>query len=158
MAVAPASCGASAASVGVALSRAGSVLVMSAWETIGAIAEVIGWVGLAVGLGCLLVVLLIRIADGRWLPTDAVIVDEAGGSIVRWFAEGEFHSRRLSADERHHVANPQEEPAFYREREPEHLRLHEPPAGRRVLRLLGLVFLALAVVAGVIGVIAMLVA
>ncbi|SFR68966.1 hypothetical protein SAMN05428970_0564 [Agromyces sp. CF514] len=131
---------------------------MSAWETVGAIAEVIGWVGLAVGLACMLLVLLIRIADGRWLPTDALVVDGAEGSVVRWFAEGEFHSRRLSADERHHVADPQQEPAFYREREPEHLRLHEPPAGRRVLRLLGIVFLALAVVAGIVGVIAMLVA
>lgn len=131
---------------------------MSAWETVGAIAEVIGWVGLAVGLTCLLLVLLIRVADGRWLPTDALVVDGAEGSVVRWFAEGEFHSRRLSADERHHVADPQQEPAFYREREPDHLRLHEPPAGRRVLRLLGIVFLGLAVVAGIVGVIAMLVA
>ncbi|ANJ25652.1 hypothetical protein [Agromyces aureus] len=130
---------------------------MSAWETIGAIAEVIGWIGLGFGLLSLGLVLLIRIADGRWLPTEALVVDEPEGSVVRWFAEGEFHSRRLSVDERHHVANPEAEPAFYREREPEHLRLHEPPAGRRVLRLLGVVFLALAVVAGVIGVVAMLV-
>ncbi|MGI9824341.1 hypothetical protein [Agromyces sp. Marseille-Q5079] len=130
---------------------------MDAWDTIGVIAEVIGWVGLGVGLACFGLVLLIRIADGRWLPTDAVIADEADGSTVRWFAEGEFHARRLSAAERHHVEDVDEEKAFYREREPEHLRLHEPPAGRRVLRLLGIVFLALALVAGVVGVIGLLV-
>jgi hypothetical protein len=130
---------------------------MDAWDTVGVIAEVIGWVGLALGLASLGLALLIRIADGRWLPTDAVIADDADGSTVRWFAEGEFHARRLSAAERHHVENIDEEKAFYREREPEHLRLHEPPAGRRILRLLGLVFLGLAVVAGVVGLIGMFV-
>ncbi|GAA1838794.1 hypothetical protein [Agromyces salentinus] len=130
---------------------------MDAWDTIGVIAEVIGWVGLALGLASLGLVLLIRIADGRWLPTDAVIADEADGSVVRWFAEGEFHTRRLSASERQHVEDLDEEKAFYREREPEHLRLHEPPAGRRILRLLGVVFLGLALVAGVVGIVAMFV-
>jgi hypothetical protein len=134
---------------------------MDAWDTIGVIAEVIGWVGLALGLASLGLVLLIRIADGRWLPIDAIIVDEideAGRarSVVRWFAGGEFHARPLSAAERHQVDG-DEEKAFYREREPEHLRLHEPPAGRRVLRLLGIVFLGLALVAGVVGILAMLV-
>ncbi|GAA1521647.1 hypothetical protein BJ978_000720 [Agromyces terreus] len=136
---------------------------MSAWDTIGVIAEVIGWVGLGLGLVCLGLALLIRLADGRWLPTDAVIADEPGadapgGIVVRWFAGGEFHVRPLSAAERHHVDGPGEEQAYYREREPEHLRLHEPPAGRRILRLLGFVFLGLAVVAGVIGIVLMLTA
>ena len=56
---------------------------MNAADTISVITEVIGWFALAVGLTCLLLALLIRVADGRWLRTEAVVIDGEGGSIVR---------------------------------------------------------------------------
>ncbi len=130
---------------------------MGAWEVVSVVAEVIGWIALGGGAVCLLLSLLIRIADGRWLRTDAVVVDNEHDSVVRWFAEGAFYSRRLSADERVHVLRPDEEPAYYKQREPARLRLHEPPAGRRIIRVLGLVLLALAVLAALVGLIAMFV-
>lgn len=120
------------------------------------VAEVIGWIALGGSLAFLLLALLIRIADGRWLRTEAVVVDQEGGSTVRWFAEGAFHQRRLSSDERAHVLRPEEEPAYYKEREPDRLRLHDPPAGRRILRTIGLVLLAVAAIAGVVGTVPML--
>ena len=116
------------------------------------VAEVIGWIALGGSLACLLIALLIRIVDGRWLRTEAVVVDgEEERSVVRWFAEGGFHSRHLSEEERAQVVDPLEEPAFYKEREPDRLRLHEAPLGRRILRNLGLVLLGIAAVAGVVG-------
>lgn len=124
---------------------------MEASEVVSVVAEVIGWIALGGALGCLLLALLIRLADGRWLRTEAVVVDQEGGSTVRWFAEGAFHQRRLSAEERAHVLRPDEEPAYYKEREPDRLRLHEPPSGRRVIRMVGLVLLAIAAIAGVVG-------
>jgi hypothetical protein len=129
---------------------------VEASEVVSVVAEVIGWIALAGSLGCLLFALLIRLADGRWLRTDAVVVDQEHGSTVRWFAEGAFHQRRLSAEERAHVTRPEEEPAFYKEREPDRLRLHEPPTGRRIIRIVGLVLLAIAALAGLIGFILML--
>jgi hypothetical protein len=131
---------------------------MSAAGVVSVIAEVIGWIALAGGLGCLLLALLIRMADGRWLRTDAVVVDTEEGSVVRWFAEGAFHSRHLSVDERAHVRRPDEEPAYYKQREPDRLRLHEPPVGRRVVRLVGVVLLVIAIISGAIGLLLMLVA
>ncbi|MFB6612366.1 hypothetical protein ACFCVO_18735 [Agromyces sp. NPDC056379] len=130
---------------------------MNAADTISVITEVIGWFALAAGLGCLLLALLIRVADGRWLRTEAVVVDDGDGSIVRWFTDDGFQSRPLSVDERAHVTNPDEEPAFYKEREPYRLRLHEPPPGRRVIRILGLVFIGIAAASAVIGVVLMFV-
>ncbi|MDF2573601.1 MAG: hypothetical protein K0S05_513 [Agromyces sp.] len=124
---------------------------MDAAEVVATVAEVIGWIALGGSLGCLLIAVLIRLADGRWLPTDAVVVDQEHGSTVRWFAEGAFHQRRLSEDERAHVIDAEEERAFYREREPDRLRLHEPPAGRRAVRLVGLVLLAIAGTAGLVS-------
>lgn len=131
---------------------------MGAAGVVSVIAEVIGWIALAGGLGCLLLALLIRMADGRWLRTDAVVVDTEEGSVVRWFAEGAFHSRHLSVDERTHVRRPDEEPAYYKQREPDRLRLHEPPVGRRVVRLVGVVLLVIAIISGAIGLLLMLVA
>lgn len=124
---------------------------MSASEVVSIVAEVIGWILLGGGLGCLLLALLIRLADGPWVRTDAVVVDGEEGSVVRWFAEGAFHSRRLGSDERDHVQNPEEEPAYYKRREPDRLRLHEPPQGRRFLARLGIIQLGIALLAGVVG-------
>jgi hypothetical protein len=130
---------------------------MEASEVVSVVTEVIGWIALAGGLGCLLLALLIRLADGRWLRTEAVVLDQEHGSTVRWFAEGAFHQRRLSDDERAHVENPEEEPAYYRKREPDRLQLHEPPAGRRIIRWLGIVLLVIAAIAGLVNLVLMLV-
>jgi hypothetical protein len=129
---------------------------MEAWDVVSVVAEVIGWIALGGALAFLLLALLIRLADGRWLRTEAVVVDQEHGSTVRWFAEGAFHQRRLSEEERAHVMRPDEEPAYYKEREPDRLRLHEPPTGRRIFRMVGLVLLAIAALAGLLGLILML--
>ncbi|RZS68683.1 hypothetical protein EV187_1117 [Agromyces ramosus] len=131
---------------------------MEASEVVSVVTEVIGWIALGIGLGCLLLALLIRLADGRWLRTEAVVLDQEHGSTVRWFAEGAFHQRRLSEEERAHVENPEEEPAYYRKREPDRLQLHEPPAGRRIIRWLGIVLLVIAAIAGIVNLVLMLVA
>ena len=130
---------------------------MEASEVVSVVTEVIGWIALGIGLGCLLLALLIRLADGKWLRTEAVVLDQEHGSTVRWFAEGAFHQRRLSDDERAHVENPEEEPAYYRKREPDRLQLHEPPAGRRIIRWLGVVLLVIATIAGLVNLVLMLV-
>ncbi len=128
---------------------------MGAGEIVSVVSEVIGWIALGGGLACLLLAMLIRMADGRWLRTDAVVVDYEEHSVVRWFAEGSFHSRILGSEEREHVTRPEEEPAYYKQRDPDRLRLHEPPAGRRVVRNLGLVLLGIAALAGLVGLILM---
>jgi hypothetical protein len=128
---------------------------MDASEVVSVVAEVIGWIAIAGGLGCLLLALLIRLADGRWLPTEAVVIDQEHGSTVRWFAEGAFHQRRLSDEEREHVRRPEEEPAYFKEREPDRLRLHEPPPGRRIIRNVGLILVGIAALAGLIGLLLM---
>lgn len=130
-------------------------VLMDASEVVSVVAEVIGWIAIAGGLGCLLLALLIRLADGRWLPTEAVVIDQEHGSTVRWFAEGAFHQRRLSDEEREHVRRPEEEPAFFKEREPDRLRLHEPPPGRRIIRNVGLILVGIAALAGLIGLLLM---
>lgn len=128
---------------------------MEASEVVSVVAEVIGWIAVAGGLLCLLLALLIRLADGRWLRTEAVVIDQEHGSTVRWFAEGAFHQRRLGDEERVHVVRPDEEVAYYKEREPDRLRLHEPPPGRRIIRNVGLILVGIAAIAGAVGLVLM---
>ncbi|QAY72291.1 hypothetical protein ET445_02010 [Agromyces protaetiae] len=126
-------------------------------DVVSGIAEVIGWIALSVGVLCLLIALLIRLVDGRWLPTDAVVTGGGGTpgqldpdslpALVRWFAGGEFHERELDEQEFAHVVNRDEQPAFYCERDPGHVRLNERPIGRRILRTLGIVLASIGVVA-----------
>ena len=130
-------------------------VLMDASEVVSVVAEVIGWIALGGGLVCLLLALLIRLADGRWLPTEAVVIDQEHGATIRWFAEGAFHQRRLSDEERAHVRHPEEEPAYFKEREPDRLRLHESPPGRRIIRNVGLILIGIAVIAGVVGLVLM---
>ena len=129
---------------------------MEASEVVSVVAEVIGWIALAGGLGCLLLALLIRLADGRWLRTEAVVIDQEHGATVRWFAEGAFHQRRLSEEERAFVRNPEEEPAYFKEREPDRLRLHEAPPGRRIIRNVGLILAGIAAIAAIVNLVLML--
>ena len=126
---------------------------MGALDIVSVVSEVIGWIALGGGLACLLLALLILIFDGRWMRTEAVVIDHKEHSVVRWYAEGAFHSRILGSEEREHVTRPEEEPAYYKKRDPDRLRLHEPPVGRRVVRNLGLVLLGIAALAGLVGLI-----
>jgi hypothetical protein len=53
------------------------------------------------------------------------------------------------------VRTPDEEQAYFKEREPDRLRLHEPPPGRRILRNVGLILVAIAAIAGIVGLVLM---
>lgn len=130
---------------------------MGAQDVVSVVSEVIGWIALGAGLACLLLALLIRIADGRWLRTDAVVIDHEEHSVVRWFAEGAFHSRILGPEERARVTrrDDEPEPAYYKQRDPDRLRL-DPPHGRRVVRDVGFVLLGVAMLAGLVGLLLLL--
>ncbi|HKH08590.1 MAG TPA: hypothetical protein VKA62_06520 [Agromyces sp.] len=131
---------------------------MDALDLVSMIAEVITWIAFGLGGACLLVAVMLRLVDGTWEPTDAVVVDgESGLSTVRWFAEGEFHQRHLSAEERAHVTTPDDQAAFYRRHTPDRLRLERVRPIRRVFATLTIVLLGIGAIATVVSVIVTLV-
>ena len=128
---------------------------METWEVVSVVSEVIGWIALGGSAFCLLLALLIRLADGRWMRTDAVVVDQEHGSTIRWFAEEPFPPAspgRRRASRPRTVMRPDEEPAFNRSASPigcactSHRRAVAAP-----IRILGFVLLAIAAIAGVVG-------
>lgn len=133
-------------------------VLMGALDLVAMVAEVITWLAFGLGLACLLLAVILRLVDGTWEPTDAFVVDgESGTSTIRWFAEGEFHQRHLSSDERAHVTEPDEQPAFYRRHDPDRLRLERVRPIRRVFATLTIVLLGVGVVATIVSVIVTLI-
>ena len=62
---------------------------------------------------------------------DPLFANERGRALE---AKLDAYLSGLSDEERAHVMRPDEEPAYYKEREPDRLRLHDPPSGRRIVR------------------------
>ncbi|MBM7503235.1 hypothetical protein ACFPER_07120 [Agromyces aurantiacus] len=127
---------------------------MGSLDVIALVAEVVAWITLAGGGLCLLAFAFARMADGTWEPTDAVVVDGAGGTRVRWFAEGEFHERVLEPDEHHHLRDDEAQPAYYRRRTPDRLRFEADSPVPRLLGLLSVILIGIGVAATVVSTVA----
>lgn len=96
--------------------------VVSAADAVGTIAEIISWIGLGIGLPLLLIVFLVKVHDGRWLPLEVVILEEEGRARARWFTAGDFRERPLRADESLHWQGREEADAFVSEHHPDLMR------------------------------------
>lgn len=101
---------------------------------IGAITEILMWVGLGAGVLFGAGALVARLADGTWAPIRAVILDDA----LRWFGDDGVHTAPLT-DELRAAAAGDEVEAFHRVGSAGEVRLqaHSP-----LPRLLGGVALA----------------
>ncbi|MFF1540784.1 hypothetical protein ACFVWL_11955 [Microbacterium sp. NPDC058269] len=96
---------------------------MNAIDAVGTIAEILSWIGLGVGLPLLVVVFLVKVHDGAWLPHEVVIIeDEDGWARARWFTAGDFWERPLRADESAHWRGREEADAFISARHPSLMR------------------------------------
>lgn len=91
---------------------------MDAPEAVGTIAEILSWVGLGIGLPLLLIVLLVRLHDGAWVPVEVFIVDDAQGIRARWFTAGDFWERPVRPHEVAHDDAHEALDAFVSERDP----------------------------------------
>jgi len=112
---------------------------------VGAITEILMWVGLGAAVLFGALALIARLADGTWAPIRAVVMDEA----LRWFGDDGVHTAPLTPELRA-AANGDELEAFHRVGTAGDVRLHERSP---LPRLLGGVALA----CGGVGVLALVV-
>lgn len=63
-------------------------------------AELLAWVGPAIGLPLLVLGMIFRSTDLRLVPTQIVIVGQRHRSRARWFTTEDIYERRLRAPER----------------------------------------------------------
>lgn len=125
---------------------------------VGNLAELFTWIGLLIGGLCFLILLITRAVRGPLVETEAVLAAEPDGVYLRWLADdGLLRARRLAEHERAEVSDPEELRVFYRRHSPSDVSLDPVDHAERVLRMLGLVFLGVGVLAIVASVVALLV-
>lgn len=121
-------------------------------ETIDALVEIFSWVGFGVGALLAALALLLRLLDGTWLPTRAVVESESDGRVVRWFDDdGGVNEALLTHEQEHAIGDKDMADIFYRRGTQNRMRLtHGSPAVRAVA-LLAVGLLALGVIASVVS-------
>jgi hypothetical protein len=112
---------------------------------IGAITEILTWVGIGAAVLFGGAALIVRLSDGTWAPIRGVVI----GDVVRWFGDDGVHEAPLTPELRA-AARGDELELFHRVGSRDDVRLH---ARSPVPRLLGGVALA----CGAVGVVALVV-
>lgn len=123
----------------------------SVLDLVGAIAELLTWVGISLGLLLLLASLVTRAISGRWIETDAILVDGVDETSVRWMSADGLHLQPLTNAERSDLAASDGLRIFYQKRDPDRMRLEAMGHGERVLRLLGLLLFGLGMLAFIVS-------
>jgi len=116
------------------------------------LAELFTWIGLLLGVGCLVAVLILRAARSGWVETDAVVVEHNGTAQLRWMTtEGELHTRELHPDEQSTIADPDELHVHYHRRAPHRIRFDVVGHGEKVLWALGFTLVGLGVLSFIVS-------
>lgn len=109
-------------------------------QAIGMIAEVLGWVGLAVALLFGGMWLVLRLARGRWQTAPAVV----DGGEVRWMSgDGSFHTSAAP----HNLAHTDNLMIFYRSRRPQVCYPEAVAHDEKTFRFVGLIVAVVAALA-----------
>ena len=131
-------------------------VAVQALEFVGILSEILTFVGLIIGAILYLVGLSVRGISGRFTRTNAVIALSSQKTVIRWFDnEGEVHECPADTHESHQLVPGDDVRVWFRTRQPERCRTHDPALDGKGLRLTGLVLLALGVAAAIVGIVLM---
>jgi hypothetical protein len=133
-------------------------VAVNALDLAGILSEILTLVGLIVGAILFIVGLSVRGISGRWTRTTAVIAASESATVIRWFdGDGDVHECPADTHETHHLAPGDDVRVWFRRRNPERCRTHDPDLDGKGLRLIGLVLTAIGVLAGITGIVLMFV-
>ncbi|MBF0815018.1 hypothetical protein E4U02_01165 [Microbacterium paludicola] len=118
---------------------------MSAGGALGAITEILSWVGIGAAVLFGVAALIVRLADGAWQPVRGVVIDD----VVRWFGDDGVHEAPLTPELRA-AATRDELDLFHRIGTRDVVRLHRHSPWPRLLG-------GVALACGTVGVIAVIV-
>ncbi|WP_439591938.1 hypothetical protein [Microbacterium sp.] len=103
-------------------------------HAIDAIFEIFTWVGLGAGAFVAIVAVIAKLADGTWVPAQAVIADDPDGRVARWFGhEGRVGSARLTHEQHKELAGRETADVYVRLGRDDRMRLTK---GSPLVRLL----------------------
>ena len=115
---------------------------MSALDIVGHLLEVFTIIGVAVAVLCFLVWFSIRMADGRWRETTAVILrDGSEDDSVRWLTEDNaLHTQLLDEETAHELADEESVTVYYSVQSPDRVRFERRGNAERLVWTLFIVF------------------
>lgn len=118
-------------------------------HVIDAVLEIFTWVGFGMAFVVGLIALIAKLADGSWVPVQAVLADDPDGQIARWFApDGGVGGARLTHEQEQKLAGRETADVFVRLGRNDRLRLTRGSPLVRLLTWLTVGFAALGAVAG----------
>lgn len=121
-------------------------------HALDAVIEIFTWVGLGAGILLGLVALIVKLADGTWLPARAIVEHEDDASLVRWFdADGGVNAAYLSHEQAREVRGQEMADIFYRRGSANRMRLTQGSPAVRAVALLAGGLLALGIVATILS-------
>jgi hypothetical protein len=130
--------------------------VNSVQDIVGIAAELFIWLGLAGAAVCFLSLLMVRAVRGRPSTSEGVLVETPSGTHLRWLADdGLLRSRPLTEFESTDSKDADDLFVYYRHRSPDTVELQPVDHAEGVLRMLGLILLAVGVVAMIASFVAM---
>ncbi|WP_345752018.1 hypothetical protein [Microbacterium rhizophilus] len=106
-------------------------------DAIGAITEILSWVGIGAAVLFGGAALIARLADGTWVPIRGVVIgdpapDAPRRQVVRWFGDDGVHEAPLTAELRA-AARGDEVELFHRVGTRDDVRLHQHSPWPRLL-------------------------
>lgn len=117
-------------------------------RAIDAILEIFTWAGFGGAAFVGLVAIIALVADGSWVAAQAVIGDEPGGRVARWFGvEGRVGAARLTHEQDHALAGRQTADVWVRLGRDDRMRLTKGSPLVRLLFWLTIGFLGIGILA-----------
>ncbi|HEX5858893.1 MAG TPA: hypothetical protein VFY91_12375 [Microbacterium sp.] len=117
-------------------------------DVIGAIAEIFTWIGLGGAVLIALAALIVKLADGTWLPARGVVEPDGSGHLVRWIDhEGQIGEAPLSPSQFATLNGADMADIFYRMGRSDRMRLHRGSTAVRSIAWLAIGFAALGLLA-----------
>lgn len=121
-------------------------------HALDAVIEIFTWVGIGAGILLGLVALIVKLADGTWLTTRAIVEHGEDSSLVRWFdADGGVNAAYLTHEQARELAGKDMADIFYRRGRVNRMRLTHGSPAVRAIALLAAGLLALGLVATIVS-------
>ena len=121
-------------------------------HAIDAVIEIFTWVGLGAGVILAIVTVILKLADGTWLPARAIVEHSDDRSLVRWFdADGGVNASELDHEQTVALAGKDMADIFYRRGAANRMRRTPGSPAVRAVGLLAAGLLGLGVAATVLS-------
>ncbi len=125
-------------------------------DAFDAVVEILMWAGLGAGVLALIVAVGIRLADGTWMPTSAVLEDGETGRVARWFGhDGVVGEAPLTPEQERALAGVDAADVYTRPGVPDRIRLTKGSPAARAVALLGIGLVLLGTAAAVASLVAL---